>query len=437
MKRYLSLVLSLVLLLSVGFVGESIAEEKPQVTLTFATSLYVEEPHQKVLDRLLEMYKEVAPNVNIEIYGAGYANYWDNMTTEVMAGNEADIMQMYPDNVATYHALRPNGTFISLDSYLEGGPLKELLIGQDACVFDGQTLALSSYAYGTTGLFYRKSMLEEAGIDPATLLTWDDFKAASKLLTHDDKYAMGILTSSHAFVVSEWVRQLARIPSNGFYFTDGEIGPYTAERINVNSDAVKWAAKEWQDYLLVDKCGKPAPDKKDSREYFWHGVAAFNHDGPWFIGMTEAAYPDLMDDIGLIPVPAVVYEGETYKANPSNYPIVSSISSNCENPQEAFDFLAWMASEEAQRVVADCGMIPSNREFSSSEEYAKDHALATVFNSFIGNQYDKLVNDPPIAQLQALQQVMIDATQAMFAGGEDVSTTLDEAAEACKDIMNK
>lgn len=437
MKKSLSLVVALVLMLSLGFIGSASAEAKQPLTLTFATSLYVEEPHQRALDKLLEMYKQVAPHVTVEIYGAGYANYWDNMTTEVMAGNEADIMQMYPDNVATYQALRPEGTFVNLDPYFEGTQLKELLIGQDACVFDGQSLAISNYAYGTTGLFYRKSMLQEAGIDPASLVTWDDFKAASKLLTHDDQYAMGILTSSHAFVVSEWVRQLARIPSNGFYFPDGEAGPYTADRINVNSDAVKWAAKEWQDYLLVDKCGKPAPDKKDSREYFWHGVAAFNHDGPWFIGMTEAAYPELMEDIGLIPVPAVVYEGQTYKANPSNYPIVCSVSKNCENPQEAFDFLAWMATDEAQRVIADCGMIPANREFSSSDEYAKNHQLATIFNSFIGNQYGKLINDPPIAQLQALQQVMIDACQAIFAGGQDVSTVLDEAAEACKAVMNK
>lgn len=454
MKRYLSVLMAIALLLTLGGCAETSPASQPAVgsaaasgtqpelqeepiTLSFATSLYVEESHQVVIDKLLERYKEVAPNVTIEIYGAGYADYWNNVTVEIMAGNEADIMQMYPENVVAFNSLRDGGVFVDMGPYLEGTGLEEKLIGQDACVFDGATLALASYAYGTTGIYYRKSMLEQAGVDPADIRTWEDFKAASAALTHDQQYAMGILTSSHSFVVSEWVRQLARIPSGGVYFPDGESGPYTAERINVNSDAVKWAAQEWQDYLLVDKYGKPAADKKDSREYFWHGICAFNHDGPWFVGMTQASYPELMEDIGLIAIPNVVYEGKTYKANPWHYPVVCSVSKNCENVDAAMDFLFWMSGTEAQRIIADCGSIPMNREYSGSEEYTAAYPLNSMFTAFMEERYESCVSDPPIPQLQALEQVMIDATQAMFAAGSDVNTTLDEAARACREIMEQ
>lgn len=415
---------------------EATTEEEP-VTITFATSLYVEEPHQLAIDALIEAYKEVRPNVTIEIYGAGYADYWNNVTTEIMAGNEADITQLYSENIVTYHELRPEGVFEDLAPYMEGKGIEEKMTGQELCTFDGQTLGLSNYAYGTSGLFYRKSMLAEAGIDPESIKTWDDFYEASKKLTHGDQYAMGILTSSHAFVCSEWSRQLARVVSNGLYFADGETGPYTADRINVNSPANVWAAEQWQKYLLEDKLGKPAPDKKDSREYFWNGIAAFCHDGPWFIGMTEASYPEVMDDMGLIPNFAVEYEGVTYKPNPTNYVMVTCLSKNCENKDEAWAFMEWMTSEEAAAIVQDCGMIPSNKAFASSDEYVSTHELAGTFNSFLDSTYTTLISDPPIAQLNELTQIMVDATQAMFAAGEDCQTVLDKAAEDCKAVMNR
>ena len=41
-----------------------------------------------------------------------------------------------------------------------------------------------------------------------------------------------------------------------------------------------------------------------------------------------------MDDIGIIPQFDVVYDGTTYKPNPTNYPLVTMISKNCKHPKE-------------------------------------------------------------------------------------------------------
>ena len=103
---------------------------------------------------------------------------------------------------------------------------------------------------------------------------------------------------------------LARVVTGGLYFPDGESGPYTADRIQTNSAANIWAAEQWKDYLA--KYGKPVPDKKDSRELFWNGNVAFNFDGPWFIGMSASKDKAVVDDIGLMPQPDVVYDGTTY-----------------------------------------------------------------------------------------------------------------------------
>ena len=417
--------------------GDQGTAEKPAepVTISFATSVYVEAPHQAAIDALIEAFNSSHPDIKIEVYGAGYADYWDNVTTEIMGGNEADIMQVYPENVASYNALREGGVFEDLTPYMKGKDYKSMLTGQDMCEFDGQNLALSNYAWGTTALFYRKSILADAGIDPASIKTWDDYVNVSKTLKDKGIFGMGVLTSSHAFVVSEWARMLARVVSDGLYFPNGEKGPYTADNIQVNNAANVWAAQQWQAYLK-DGYGKPAPDKKDSREYFWNGLAAFNYDGPWFVGMCEENDPSMMDDIGVIPAPSVVYNGTEYKPNPTMYPIVMCLSKNSQYKEQAWTFMDWMTSEEAQKIIAQCGMIPSNVDYSTSDEYKSNYALSSSFADLL-NSYAPQVADPFIAQQGELNQTMIDATQKIFAAYEDPKAVLDKAAEDCKAIMNK
>ena len=59
-------------------------EPDEMITLSIGTSVYVEAPHRKAIDGLIEAYNQKNPNVQIEIFGAGYDNFWDNLTTEIL-----------------------------------------------------------------------------------------------------------------------------------------------------------------------------------------------------------------------------------------------------------------------------------------------------------------------------------------------------------------
>jgi ABC-type glycerol-3-phosphate transport system substrate-binding protein len=430
----LVLVLALVLLATCK--GKQDGSGGKQVTITLATSVYVEDPHRKAMDALLEAYKKIAPNVTVEIYGAGWNNYWDNVTTEIMGNNEADIMQIYPENVATYHNLRQGGVFMDLKQFMGGENYTGKLTGQDMCEFNGEALALSNYAWGTTGLFYRKSILSANGIDPAGIKTWNDFVSASAKLKQKGIFGLGIITSSHSFVVSEWARMLGRVVSGGLYLPNGEKGPFTADTIQVNNAANVWAAGQWQDYLVKKEYGKTAPDAKDKREYFYNGLAAFCYDGPWFVGMISEYDAALMNDVGIIPAPAVEYNGTVHKPNPTMYPLVMALSKNCKFPKEAWAFINWMASDEAQRIVAPCGMIPASVQYSTSAEYKANYPASSLFAEFLSS-YAPQVADPFIPQQGELSQIMINAAQEMFASGKDCKTVLDQAAEKCKAVMTR
>src|SRR5699024_10115931 len=131
--------------------------EDDKVVLSFATSIYNETAHKQVLDELFKVYNEENPNVEIKIQGADFENFEDKLMTEIIAGNEADIIQFYPQSIATFHNLVEEGTFINLDSYIEKSGIEDELIGQELTKLDDSYYALSNYAWGNTGIFYRKS----------------------------------------------------------------------------------------------------------------------------------------------------------------------------------------------------------------------------------------------------------------------------------------
>ncbi len=446
MKTWISILLVVLMVISLGAcqkptpaqTGKTEQPPTDTVKLTMATFLYVEAPHRAVIDRLVEAYNQNHENIEIVISGAGYADYWNNLTSEILADNEADIVQIYPENLASYYTLRDGGAFVDLTDRFDSAGLDGKLTGQEAGEYDGKTLALSNYSWGTTAMFYRKSMLEEKGIDPASIRTQEDFLAACRQFSGGDSFAIGVVYGSHAFSVSEWNRLIARPVSNGLYFMDGETGPYTADRLNCNSEQNVWAAQWWNDFIAKEHCGKLVLDKKDSREMFWNREVPFCMDGPWFIGMCKEHNEEMMEDIGIIPQFDVVYNGVVYKPNPQNYPVLSLISSRCQHPDEAWDFLLWMTGDEAQRIIADCGQIPASIEYASSEEYKQAYPLSAQFYDFLSNNYTTLISDPAIPEYNELNQIMIDAAAKMFSDDPvDVRPILDDARDKMAAILGE
>lgn len=417
---------------------QMVAAEKIKLSLTM--SVYVEAPHKKAFDLLKEAYEKKNPNVEILYYGAPYDEFWDKLMVEIVAGTEADIAQMQIGGTkyATYASLRkgPTGAFVNLDPYIKGTHWEENLVGQKDLVYSGHYIGISNYAWGARAFFYRKSMYEEAGIDPDSIKIMDDFtRAAIKLTKRPERYGFGATLTSHPWVVNEWYTTLARPAGQGLFFP-GEKPPYTPERIMVNTPPIIWAAKLWQDWVHKYQITPLGKEKADIRDLFWRKVVATHVDGPWFVGMTREYDPELLKDSSIYATPAVIYKGEVRRQPGDTYAITHLISSNSKHPEEAWKFLEWMTTPEAQRIIGVCGMIPSNKEYSTSPEYKKAEPINSLFVAFL-DEYAPTMPDPNIPQFGALDRVMIEAGQEMFIAGADVKETLDEAAEEMRRIMSK
>jgi ABC-type glycerol-3-phosphate transport system substrate-binding protein len=197
-------------------------------------------------------------------------------------------------------------------------------------------------------------------------------------------------------------------------------------------------AKWWQDLILKEKVFKPGPDKKDSRELLWNGLAAFNLDGPWFIGMTEQRDPAILEDTGLIPHPDMVYNGKSHKPVPSLYPYISAISTKCKNVDAAWDFLDWMTTDEAQEIIATCGMTPNSKSYAGTDSYKAQYPLSYRFISFLDGIYDKAMQAPATEKFGELQNAFVQCGQRMFGEqGADPKAELDALADEMKEIMKR
>jgi multiple sugar transport system substrate-binding protein len=438
--------------------GETVAATpEPQepsgekVTLSVEMSVYVEAPHKKAFDLLEARYEELHPNVDIVYYGAPYAEFWDKLTTEIVAGNEACIVQLQggADRYAQYASLREGetGSFVNLDPFIKGTWMEDGLLDQENLTYNGHYIGLANYAWGTRAVYFRKSLFEEAGINPDEILTNEDFLEAAKKLTkkRDDgtmQYGFGAVLSTHSFVWSEFSTFLQRPASDGIFFPR-EAEPYTPENVVVNNEANVWACEWWQKMVLEDKVVPPGSyDKAQQRELFWNGTAAMNIDGPWFVGMTRdrgaETGEDLLADLGVFATPDVLYKGEKKPMYGTVGGITHLISSNCSNVDEAWAFMEWMASEEGQKIVAVSGMVPQNKEVMGSEWYIEEYPLNADVWDFLTSRYRlPPMTNPKIAQMGELQRIMVEASQETFITGADCQQTYDNAAEEIKKILTK
>jgi ABC-type glycerol-3-phosphate transport system substrate-binding protein len=425
------------------------AADKPKekITLNVEMSVYVEAPHKKAFDLLKAAYEAENPNVEIVYYGAPYAEFWDKLTTEIVAGTEADIVQLQDGSsrYSTYAALREGetGSFVNLDKWIKGSRWEDELMDQKNLTYNGHYIGLANYAWGARAVYYRKSLFEKAGIDPASIITTEDFLAAAKKLTikgengQPDQYGFGAVLSTHSFVWDEMKTFICR-PIGGT-FTPGNLPPYSSENITVNNEEMKWCWQWWQDMVFVSQVVPPGSyDKADERDLFWNGTVAMNIDGPWFVGMTREKDLSLLDDLGVIASPDVLYNGTSYPFHGEIYGITHLISSKSKNPEEAWKFLEWMAGEEAQKIIAVTGMIPSNISYATSDEYVALEPLNAELTSLATARYKMPASvDPNIPEMGEINKVLIDAAQAAFITGANVSVLLDTAADQIGNIFSQ
>lgn len=242
------------------------------------------------------------------------------------------------------------------------------------------------HQYTTLYLYYRKSYIEEAGLEaPASQ---EDFLAAAEALTGDGRFAMDVRGGAGG--QDQW---LAWMYAGGASITDddGQIVLDDATAIEVN-----------QRYLDLTTTLEAAPPGSitaafaDVKTNFADGLTAMMIHHPGSLGEMQETFGD---DLGVIPIPTGDGQpGSTLGSMSGNVVMEGS-----ENKEAAWTWISWLSEEEQMATMSASaeGQLPVLESVIAQPEYSDDAQLAVAVDAIpTAKAWPAL---PGVAELAAAQ----------------------------------
>ena len=320
-----------------------------QAKVTFWTAFI--DPELAVLKSMVETYNGQATDHQVELVQIPPAQVTDvtKLMTAVRGGTGPDVYHLDRFIVAQRAA---DGLLQDLSGFGAADVMENYIaFARDEATFDGKPFALP-FDTDARALYYNKTMLSDAGFDPAELdaangpVTWD--RIAEIAAAIDEKDGSGNFTRM-GFV--PWVNQ-------GWHYTYGFSWGgtfYDAEACEVAPtqqpivDAFTWV----QDYCVerdaaaVNAFGGPSmqPGFPPAEHPFMASNLAMEITGDWVIAQLAQYAPDLDYGITWMPVPN---EGDDSVTWAGGWSVV--MPQGAKTPDQAWQFMQWMAGADGQRI---------------------------------------------------------------------------------------
>jgi raffinose/stachyose/melibiose transport system substrate-binding protein len=295
--------------------------------------------------------------INVQTVGGG-EDYGAALKAKFNSGEEPAIFNIGgPSDVQTWQAKladisTSNAVKQALDGTLQGVTVNGKIYG-------------IPYNVEGYGLIYNKSIFQKAGIDPATILTFDGLTEAVKILDSKKK-DLGI-EAVFAFPCKEtWVTGLHL--SNVFFSPefDGDVmKAYNAKTVEFKyGDAMK---------AMIDLQNKYSVQPTASLDYssqveklFSTGKVAIIQQGNWVIPTLAGIDADFAQNgIGMLPYPVKGFKEDSYPLGVPMYWTVNGTKTP-EVQQASVAFLDWLyTSDGGKKIVVDqFKFIPAYKGYS-------------------------------------------------------------------------
>jgi lactose/L-arabinose transport system substrate-binding protein len=272
---------------------------------------------------------------------------------------------------------------------------------------------------GPVAVFYRRDYYENAGVDPATITTWDDFIAAGQKIAEANPGV--VMTNGDLNGDSEWFRMIGNEQGCGYYALDGQSITINApacvatlEKIKEMVDAGIMTAANWDEKIQNNTAGTVA-----SQAY-----------GGWYEGTIRSTSPDLAGKWGVYQMPSLTADGPR-AANLGGSSL--AIPNASDNKEAAWAFIQYaLTTTDGQiTMLREYGLVPSlvsaleDPYVAQGQDYWGGQAvwtdiLATLPN-IVPSRGTQFLNDA---------ESVYRAVQTRYLNGEypDAKAALDDAA---------
>lgn len=163
------------------------------------------------LESIVQKFNEKYPNINVEINKQGPDQVFQRLTTGLASGQEdqlPDLVQIQDTDLPSFLAKFPDAfTDLSAMGYSEYegsfATTKEESVKDE----EGNFIAMPR-DMGPVGVFYRKDIFEEAGVDPESIDTWNDYMEAGEKIQEETGVSMlGLALNGHIPLVRFMIHQ--------------------------------------------------------------------------------------------------------------------------------------------------------------------------------------------------------------------------------------
>ncbi|MDU2241912.1 MAG: extracellular solute-binding protein [Paenibacillus sp.] len=382
------------------------------------------ELHGQHFEKMLEKWNAANPdrqiklNVTVMPYDDMHNKLSIAVQTGVGAPDIADIeLGKFPDFLAGTPQL------VELNDVID--PYRDTIVKSRIDLYskDGKNYGVPTHV-GASVAFYNTEILEAAGVDYKTIVTWDDFKKAGIQVYEKTGKYMGTADTSATWQTSQLLAQ------QGTDFTDDAGNPI------VNSEAMVKALtllKDLQDNNVIATIAGGQPDTEEAYGEFNAGNYATAFMPLWQMSRYTNYMKDLSGKIAIAPIP-VIEKGMPRSVGGGGTGTV--VTKTAKDVELAKDFLAFAKlSEDANiEIWNTLGFDPVNMDVWEMKDVTHNPENQFV-KYFINNPFDVLADIKDEIQLikstsasPTINNVLCTVTlNEIFEDGKDIKQALDDA----------
>ena len=302
----------------------------------------------------------------------------------------------------------------------------------DGCVYNGTLYALWLWT-DVRGTWYWKDMLQEAGVDPESLKTWDGYiSAAVRLDDHfGDRVTQGVHLLGTSYDPDMWYPYLWMLGGEILELREGHPtkGVYWFPSYN-SSEGVK--AMEFLKQQ-VDAGIKPQKEHNWGAE-FANRTFAVMIDGSWMpVFFPRESWPTLEEKIGFIPMFPV--PNQTIQTSTMMGGWELAVPSTSQNSDLAWELITIMASPEILApFLEEYGYLPTQQVLGDGPLSEPLKQSVPFFEEMVSMiQYGR--SRPNIPEYPEIAGHVHQAIQQVFDGSASPKDALNMAAAKSADLL--
>ncbi|CAM5430980.1 ABC transporter substrate-binding protein [Leifsonia shinshuensis] len=393
------------------------AKLDPNATPSGTITVWSWDAAATALKRLAGEYQHKHPGTTVKVVDVGYDNAYDKLSVGLQAGTGLpDVVTMETDHTPGYLTQFPKG-FIDLTPVI-GGKKADFDPSKWAAATDASgAIKAAPWDSGTVGLFYRSDYLQQAGVDPASLGTWDDLVGAGEKI----KTATGHTLVTADVATGGLFQMLLQQQGSGLFDAKGRItvsGPKAVAALTLekelNDKGLLKNVKGWDARVTSAK----------------NGDSAVTPEAVWWTATLTGEAPELSGKYGVTELPAFASGGARTSNNGGSS---LAVPAQAKNPQLAASFVSFALADSANQVsmMKKDGLFPAylpalkDSFFSQPDPYFGGQKVYALF----AEQTAKI---PPIAYTSDTAKatdIVGAAVAASVLGGKDPAAALKDAAQ--------